>query len=475
MRIIIAEKGKPINLGRVGEDITKVVKFDLSEIAFPNATYTIAHRPQGATASYFGDSYVENGMLCWLIHDSDLVKAGIGRCEVIATGNGVAKSYIYQTRVDESIDDEIGEVPPPYQPWVDSVLKEFAFSHKLENITCNYISIPHDSEPHCDTEETDDGLILTFYIPMGADGKDGKDGAKGDKGDTYELTEQDKSEIASQIHYDDTELRAEIESKEYVVNKADAITDLNKDSSTKYPTLKAVTDYVGNGNNLPAATYNTKGAIKLNADKGVAIDNASDLVVTNVSEGIINQRLTHPYRQFRALTVDGIDYAVKQALCDGKGAPYTEAEKKSARERIGAEANGYTLLYDVTLTEDVNVVYISNIFDNYNDFVILLDAHKQKEKIGWTNSFNVNYRDGSGLYTYGASGQAIWEALIFSKNNPIAYVLSNTLGVGYTGGTICVPVVADSFNSGEINNMYIASNNSSYKIMSGCTIKVYGK
>lgn len=239
-RIIIAEKGKLINLGRVGEDITKVVKFDLSEIAFPNATYTIAHRPQGATASYFGDSYVENGMLCWLIHDSDLVKTGIGRCEVIATGNGVAKSYIYQTRVDESIDGEIGEVPPPYQPWVDSVLKEFAFSHKLENITCNYVSIPHSAEPHCDSEETEDGLILTFYIPQGekgADGKDGKDGkdgadgftpsasvtktgststititdkvgttsvevkdgAKGDKGDDYQLTEQDKSEIASQI------------------------------------------------------------------------------------------------------------------------------------------------------------------------------------------------------------------------------------------------------------------------------------
>lgn len=39
-----------------------------------------------------------------------------------------------------------------------------------------------------------------------------------------------------------------------------------------------------------------------------------------------------------------LDYAVKAALTDGKGAAYTDAEKKAARERIGASGGTYELI-----------------------------------------------------------------------------------------------------------------------------------
>lgn len=40
---------------------------------------------------------------------------------------------------------------------------------------------------------------------------------------------------------------------------------------------------------------------------------------------------------YKVITLNNLDYAVKKALSDGKGAEYTEAEKKASCERIGAE------------------------------------------------------------------------------------------------------------------------------------------
>ena len=47
-----------------------------------------------------------------------------------------------------------------------------------------------------------------------------------------------------------------------------------------------------------------------------------------------------------------LDYAVKAAMCDGKGAAWTENEQKAARERMGVD-NPYELIEEITLTEKV--------------------------------------------------------------------------------------------------------------------------
>lgn len=51
------------------------------------------------------------------------------------------------------------------------------------------------------------------------------------------------------------------------------------------------------------------------------------------------------------ITPGNIDYAVKAAMCDGKGAAWTASEQKAARERIGMDGK-YVLIEETTLTEE---------------------------------------------------------------------------------------------------------------------------
>lgn len=544
MRIIRAEKGKPILLGRFAEDDAMRVVFPLDEFAsFDIKTIQLANQRNGDDEPYFCVVTKEGNELYWDVQKSDVSKLGLGKCEMIITfgEKGIAKSYIYETRVLESL-GEAGSVPPPYQPWVDSVLSEFAFSHKLENITCRYISIPHDSEPHCDSEETEDGLILTFYIPMGADGKDGKDGKdaplpfiaiygettfdeiKGayddgricyaskvvsndvligflshltpslaefnashwltnsgmrvrntgvweETGFALALSITDANKKASSNYptnkattdYVDSALAHKMEkhildfdgthitengqtlsfdtiygwlldapdfvvlvhenyayhpngvsteqivfscsypvngldtshritmlkngavtkvdaTSENVVNKADAITDLNKDSSVKYPTINAVTDYVADGNNLPKASNTALGGVKVGNGYGFSVDVNGFLQAYNEQVYINNRYVGRP------LELGQLDYAVKQALCDGKGVEYSPEEKKSARERIGAEGGEWSLIQEYTLTEDVNEIKISDV--NLKKIRVVIDSNGNNiTGQGWVEMF----------------------------------------------------------------------------------------
>ena len=52
------------------------------------------------------------------------------------------------------------------------------------------------------------------------------------------------------------------------------------------------------------------------------------------------------------ITVGNLDYAVKAALCDGKGAAWTAEEQASARERMGT----WITIADITLEEDVSMI-----------------------------------------------------------------------------------------------------------------------
>lgn len=65
----------------------------------------------------------------------------------------------------------------------------------------------------------------------------------------------------------------------------------------------------------------------------------------------IDSRATAP----RPVTGNNLDYAVKAAMCDGKGAAWTSAEQKAARERMGVD-KACELIEEITLTEKVNQI-----------------------------------------------------------------------------------------------------------------------
>lgn len=99
---------------------------------------------------------------------------------------------------------------------------------------------------------------------------------------------------------------------------------------------------------IPLAGTNAPGAIGIREDSyyGVAIGNGNNLFVKNANTSEINSR-TSPYKP---IVPNSLDYAVKAAMCDGKGVAWTAAEQTAARERMGITGVAYIWVYDFGLT-----------------------------------------------------------------------------------------------------------------------------
>lgn len=70
------------------------------------------------------------------------------------------------------------------------------------------------------------------------------------------------------------------------------------------------------------------------------------------------------------------DYAVKAAMCDGKGAAWTAEEQANARERIGIK---WKQLVDVTTEEDAtNFIYT---FDACNEIIVMISGNSTSNRI----------------------------------------------------------------------------------------------
>lgn len=83
---------------------------------------------------------------------------------------------------------------------------------------------------------------------------------------------------------------------------------------------------------IPPAGYNRLGAIQLDPAGFAAASIEGKLALVPPTDAQIS---THTHTQ-RPITPSCMDYAVKAALCDGKGAAWTANEQKAARERMGA-------------------------------------------------------------------------------------------------------------------------------------------
>lgn len=102
---------------------------------------------------------------------------------------------------------------------------------------------------------------------------------------------------------------------------------------------------------IPIAGYNRLGVVQLDPAgfAGASVDGILALVPPTDA-----QISTHTHTQ-RPITPSCMDYAVKAAMCDGKGAAWTAAEQKAARERMGID-KPYELIEEITLTENVTQI-----------------------------------------------------------------------------------------------------------------------
>lgn len=164
--------------------------------------------------------------------------------------------------------------------------------------------------------------------------------------------------------------------KENLTNKVLSINDNNINSGQKYPSVKAVVDYVNsqsggitgssidvqiNGTsivengvaNIPLALSTIPGVLCVGGSAfGITIfdSKTSRIAIAMSSNTDINSRTS----LYKPIVPNNLDYAVKVAMCDGKGAEWTEEEKAAARARLGIDEILNTLQVGHTVTFTVD-------------------------------------------------------------------------------------------------------------------------
>ena len=82
--------------------------------------------------------------------------------------------------------------------------------------------------------------------------------------------------------------------------------------------------------NVPIASDLVQGVVKVQSWGGTTIDNDGHLVVSPSTNDLVTRRVSK-----KVIAPTNLDYAVKAAMCDGKGAAWTDAERLAALLRLG--------------------------------------------------------------------------------------------------------------------------------------------
>lgn len=142
--------------------------------------------------------------------------------------------------------------------------------------------------------------------------------------------------------------------KAYVDEKA-------KVSDVKVAGTSAVADGTANIPNVLALGDDGKLRVANAPDKTkwtgpLGVDNTGLLTTAGPNNIVINNRTAS---SIQLLNCAYLDYAVKAAMCDGKGAVWTDTEKAAARERMGIK--DYKLLATLNFTENASTFTLATL------------------------------------------------------------------------------------------------------------------
>ena len=88
----------------------------------------------------------------------------------------------------------------------------------------------------------------------------------------------------------------------------------------------------------------------------LGVDNTGLLTTAGANNIVINSRTAS---SIQLLNCAYLDYAVKAAMCDGKGTAWTDTEKAAARERMGIK--DYKLLATLNFTENASTFTLATL------------------------------------------------------------------------------------------------------------------
>lgn len=124
--IVEAVKNRPVNIGRLGENEARTVRFPVDDLQseFPGCAFMVLHRRNQDETAYPVPSTnysVEDGYLYWTVKSGDVAQKGSGECQISAIlGSKIMKTDIYMTVVGRALDDS-SDPPDPWQSWAESI------------------------------------------------------------------------------------------------------------------------------------------------------------------------------------------------------------------------------------------------------------------------------------------------------------------------------------------------------------------
>lgn len=323
-------------IGRVGENDSREIVFDCADALtqFPGASIVCVIKRACDTKPYSAPLTEDGYSRILPLSAVENAVAGQIMIELRAVSNDtILKSAMFSGRISESLQGEGDRPGNPVRDVldrVDSALQSATETQKkllsaldgVDTAVDGANTAAENAQTVADTVQAklDNG---EFVGPAGKDGangkdgapgKDGKDGEQGPKGDTGATGPQGAPGSDA------------------------SVTAENIQSALGYTPVKNVQM---NGDSLvqdsvatiPLAGYNRLGAVQLDPAGFAAASVDGMLSLVPPTDAQIS---THTHTQ-RPITPSCMDYAVKSAMCDGKGAAWTAAEQKAARERMGVD------------------------------------------------------------------------------------------------------------------------------------------
>ena len=412
---------QPIFLGNQGENLARTLEFDVSSWLgqYPGAEIVMLVQRPEEDAPYIAVTQVENGVLRWTPTNADTAIAGTGKIMLrLILGEKVRKSAICTVFVAKSL-DEPGDAPDPAQAWVDQVIDA---ANKAEE---GAKALLEELEPRIPPADGTPGDVLTktengsewkkidgmlpvkdvqvagnsvladgiANVPIASEEKEGvikaplADGTSGIQFDNdnrpcvYAASEADIT--ARQTSYRplvpahmDYAVKAAMCDGKGAAWTADEQKAAQERMGIDKPPVKDV--QVAGSSVLVDGVANVPNVICIRDDNSIGAVNPPQNTVWEGLIGISKNTGKIILAQSTPSTINTrgpqfvgentVDYAVKAAMCDGKGAAWTSDEQMAARERMGFD-KAYEIIKSVTTTEDVNQVVIS-LDNDGNDFTL---------------------------------------------------------------------------------------------------------
>lgn len=439
-----------IDIGRVAENQAVQVRVDLSKFLLqePKATASLAvESPSGER--YPAITRMEGQALIWDVAAADVASAGMGKVQLNVLGpNGeVLKSAVAATRIGHSIRGE-GPAPDPVQNWVDDAAnklgsavqagKEAEKAASKANAAAEAANTAaKNAQTVADTvqEKLDNGA---FVGPAGKPGSDANVTADNIKAALGYAPVKDVQVAGSSVLVDGVA-------------------------------------------KIQIAQPDVPGVVSILApnDSGIWNDNGS-LKVSYATDAEISGRTGTR----KAIACANIDYAVKASMCDGKGAAWTAAEQKAAKNRIGID-KPYELIEKIT-TDGVAIVERTQEPDgtpyNFVAIKVAITSPKKlsasqtvygrmffgKQSIGTYSMFKANF-------DYFFRATYTWEKdnsiVTASMNEPtIIYAAQDKNGGDYS----IAKITPDVFITDENFTKLLAYSSNNTPLPAGFLIQIYG-